>query len=374
MQERGLNLFQANSITSVIIGTIFMAEVPTGVIADRIGRKYSMVAAMFLQVVGEVLYLFARSYTAFIWIAIIAGLGFAFQSGALEALIYDTLPQEGRDEHMKRAMGLKGMAGQFAFALAPLFGGFLVPEFTLSRFLLAVFFTACSVGIGLLIALNLEEPQASALHPQQDSFAILRGGIGHVANSRTLMWLILIAMFTQIFHGSLTGLYQPYFAEFQIASLWMGVAFSVGALLAGMSERYAYLLESTFGRRYGFFVAAILPGLFYALFALSRTPQMAFVLFVSTYATTSLKNPLLSAYQNQLIDSSNRATVLSIISLISSLYVALVTLFIGWLADIRVNYAFGFIGLLIIVGSIVLRVDLIGAVVNEKQVPDQSRS
>ena len=76
MQERGLSLFQANSIWAIIIGAIFVAEVPTGVVADRIGRKYSVVAAMALQLLGEVLYLFARGYVAFVLIAIIAGVGY----------------------------------------------------------------------------------------------------------------------------------------------------------------------------------------------------------------------------------------------------------------------------------------------------------
>lgn len=60
LQERGLNLFQVNSNSAIIIGTIFLAEVPTGVLADRIGRKWSVVLAMAFPLAGEVLYLFAR--------------------------------------------------------------------------------------------------------------------------------------------------------------------------------------------------------------------------------------------------------------------------------------------------------------------------
>ena len=42
-QSRGLSLLQINSIWSIIVFTIFLAEVPTGVIADKIGRKKSVV-------------------------------------------------------------------------------------------------------------------------------------------------------------------------------------------------------------------------------------------------------------------------------------------------------------------------------------------
>ena len=62
-QTRGLSLLQVNSIWSIIVGTIFLAEVPTGVIADKIGRKWSIVTALFLQTLGEFFYFFAKDYS-----------------------------------------------------------------------------------------------------------------------------------------------------------------------------------------------------------------------------------------------------------------------------------------------------------------------
>src|SRR5512139_3020985 len=71
MRSRGLSLFQVNTIWSIIVLTIFLTEVPTGVIADRLGRKRSVVAALFLQFLGEFFYIFASSYIAFVLIAIL---------------------------------------------------------------------------------------------------------------------------------------------------------------------------------------------------------------------------------------------------------------------------------------------------------------
>ena len=82
LQSRGLSLLQINSIWSIIVGTIFFAEVPTGVIADKIGRKRSVVVALLLQFFGEFFFLFATSYFAFVLISILAGIGYSFLSGA----------------------------------------------------------------------------------------------------------------------------------------------------------------------------------------------------------------------------------------------------------------------------------------------------
>ena len=144
LQARGLTLFQVTSLNAILFVALFLAEAPTGALADKLGRKRSVIIAMALQALGEVLYLFSRSYWAFALISVIAGVGFAFASGCVEALIYDTLPAEGRDKAMQKAMGLNGLAHQLAFVFAPLLGGLLVPVFTLNRFLLAVLLTSKS--------------------------------------------------------------------------------------------------------------------------------------------------------------------------------------------------------------------------------------
>jgi len=365
LQARGLTLFQVNSISAIIIGTIFLAEVPTGLIADRIGRKWSIVLAMALQVLGELLYLFSRDYWAFAAIAVIAGVGFAFSSGAVEALIYDTLSVDSttegaRADAMKQAMGSVGFAYQLAFFLAPISGSFLLPVYTLQRFLLVVLLTACSVGVALLIALTLQEPTRSEQARAQPSLQILREGISQLRANRRLQWLLLIALFTATFSMILVGLYQPYFSQAGIPAFGMGWAFALGALLAGLGERYVYKIEAWLGPRLGLWLVTILPGICYLLFALVTDRALIFLFFMLTYGSATLKNPLLSAYQNALIAPQQRATVLSLISLCTSFYVALLSLLVGWLADIDLRYGFALIGLIIIIATLLLRVDRVG--------------
>lgn len=368
LQERGLTLFQVNSISAIIIGTIFLAEVPTGLIADRIGRKWSIVLAMALQALGEVLYLFSRDYWAFAAIAVIAGVGFAFSSGAVEALIYDTLPMDlgdsakvgARDAAMKRAMGLIGFAYQLAFFLAPIIGSFLLPVYTLSRFLFVVLLTACSVGVALLVAFTLHEPAKPYHHVEQSALQLLREGVTQLRANRRLQWLLLIAIFTSTFSMILVGLYQPYFSQAEIPAFGMGWAFAIGALLAGLGERYVYKVEAWLGPRWGLWVVAILPGICYLFFALVTALPLIFLFFVLTYGSATLKNPLLSAYQNALIAPQQRATVLSLLSLCTSFYVALFSLLVGWLADLDLRYGFALIGLIIIAATLLLRVDRVG--------------
>lgn len=363
-QSRGLNLLQCNSIWSIIVGTIFLAEVPTGIIADRIGRKWSVVTALFLQTLGEVWYLFARNYLVFVLIAVLAGIGFAFSSGAAEALIYDSLPQEDKELAMKKAMGLVGGFYQLAFFLAPLVGGIIVSQLVMSKFRIAIFLTACSVALAFLLSFSLREPQRPYSHREESSLTILKYGIEQLRRNRRLQWIIAIAVLTSSFSSSLHSLYQPYFARSRVPSLWIGASLSLGSLLAFFGQKYAYLLEEKMSKRLGLTVAIVLPGLMYLVLAAVSNPRALIPTFVIAYSSLEVRMPLLSSYQNQEIGSENRATVLSMINMSSSLYTAIMGLAFGRIADYSIRLSFLAIGLLVVLFSIALRVDKVGVQVS----------
>jgi hypothetical protein len=60
--------------------------------------------------------------------------------------------------------------------------------------------------------------------------------------------------------------------------------------------------------------------------------------------------------RNRHIDSKNRATVLSLISMVSGLYVALMGLLIGRIGDFSLTYAFAFMGVVVLAGSLFFQV------------------
>ena len=369
-QTRGLNLLQVNSIWSIIVGTIFVAEVPTGVLADKIGRKWSVVIALLLQALGEFFYFFAKDYLVFILIAILAGVGYAFLSGANEALIYDSLPEKDREAEMKKSMGLIGSAYQLAFFAAPLIGGLIVSQLVLTKFLMAIFFTACSVTVAFLISLTLKEPQDGYQHAEANPLAIFKAGINQVKSSPKLKWLIAISVLTATFSNSLVSLYQPYFAQASVPTFWIGAALSLGGLVAFLIQKYAYRIEKKLGKP-GFLVLTLWPGVMYLLFASVSLPALLVPVFVLAYASIEARNPLLSAYKNVQIESRNRATVLSLTNMFTSLYVALMSLLIGRIADYSIPIAFTTIGLLIIFFGILLRTDKV--IVDELQANGNNR-
>lgn len=358
LQSRGLTLVQISAIESVVIFTVFVMEVPTGVLADRIGRKKSIAAALFLMMCAELLFFFAQVYPLYLLMAVMTGMGFAFNSGATEALIYDSLPDdETRDQRMKQAMGRYGSIGQIAFFLAPLVGALVLGDLTAGRFQIAIALTVSILLIGFGMALTLHEPPTPWRAERQNARQILQGGWREIRGKADLRQWVWLVIFTTPFTGMMiTTFSAPYMRTSQVVPWMIGVALSVGSLGAAFTQRYAYRLEEIVGPRTALHLLIFVPSVAYGLLAAFTSPVMVWVLVTLMYATNDAKTPLISAYQNQHIASDHRATTLSFINMLVNLYVALLGPLYALIGMQSLRLAFGVMGGVILVGGLLFRI------------------
>jgi hypothetical protein len=290
--------------------------------------------------------------------AVVGGLGFAFSSGAVEALVYDSLKAERREEEMSKAMGFITAAQRSANLIAFAIGGLLIIDLTQERFVLAIIVTASAVFIGWLISLTLHESPSAALPEDRgSSLQLVRDGLKLLRDDRRFRRLVLLALVSVPFIDYLLNLYPPRFVALGVPSVWLGLALALASALSILGARYAYWIEARLGTRRSFRLVTSLPGVLYLVMAAVVVPPLAVLVFCTLYASTSLKDPIFSGHLNRHIESKNRATVLSLISMFSGVYVALMGLFIGRIADVSLGYAFVFMGTVVLAGSLVFRVD-----------------
>ena len=357
LRSRGLNYVQINSLWGIIVGTMFLTEIPTGILADRLGRKRSIITALALQLVGELIFIFADRYWVFGLASLIGGLGFAFSSGCVEALVYDSLETAGRQDEMSKAMGFIAAASAAANLLAFASGGLLVTQLTQARFQLAIAATICAVAVGWLITFALSEsPQAHSQGDRDSSLKLLQDGFRLLRTDRRFGRLVLLSLATIPFSNYL-GMYQSRLVDVEVPLMWLGLA---GALASGVSilgARYVYLLEKWLGPRASLLLVSGLPGLLFLAASVANGPLISVVAFCILSGSMSLRGPVFSAHLNRHIESRNRATVLSMISMFSGLYVALMGVLIGRIGDFSLTYAFVFMGVVVLTGSLALRVD-----------------
>lgn len=335
-------------------------EVPTGMLADRYGRKMSLILGACISTIGWVLWLYVDTFIGFALIFGLFGLANAFWSGTDEAFIYDELKSVGREKDAQKVFSRYNGALAVAFALAAFVGGFLASVHTLENFYLLFQLTCISSFVGLLLTLTLREPVMSTAvgkeleHKEESILRQFSSGVRLLTKNKRLRKITLFSIFTLSF--ALMETYQVYFVRSDVPASWYGYVLGVSSLLIAVVKWYAYKLEEWFGVEKSMLIISIIPAVLWIAMAWVLQPLMAVFLFLLTDATGNMRDPIIADYQNRHIEGSRRATVLSMISLMTNGYIAIMLPIIGWIADASLRAAFLFCALLILSGLFLFRI------------------
>jgi MFS family permease len=159
--DLGLTLDQFVILNLVWAATIFLFEVPSGALADTIGRRRLLIAAAALMVVEMTCLLFAPRgggtllFGLCIANRIFSGLSEAAASGADEALAYDSLPKQERDQAWDRILASAMRWRSVGFVIAMILGGMLYDPTLLNRVLPEDFQLTTGLAQRLPVALVL---------------------------------------------------------------------------------------------------------------------------------------------------------------------------------------------------------------------------
>lgn len=122
---RGLNLTQVVWVEIVFGAVVVLAEIPTGAVADSIGRKPSLLLASGLLVIASAWFGLAEAIGWIIAAHILWGIALSFDSGAMIAMFYESLVQIDRKEDYVLLRSRMALLRVASAALGSILGGFL---------------------------------------------------------------------------------------------------------------------------------------------------------------------------------------------------------------------------------------------------------
>lgn len=355
-QQRGLNYFQILSLESVFVLFMLLFEIPTGLFADKYGRKLSIIIGSLLIGTESIIYLFANNYIIFAISYAISAIGLTFLSGTVEAFIYDHLKSHKLEGEMKKAMGMYGASASLAGMVAPILGSLIAKDLLSEQFTILLIISAFSAFIAFLLSFLLKDTKKRYVE-EDNPLQLLKDGFNVLKNNSSLMRIVLLAIFTSPFFFVLSYLFQPYLRQANVGIAWFGPILSISLLAAAMFQKYAYKFEKVLGMTKAILLITIIPGVLYLLMSAIFSPVLSTMLFIILQGTIGLREPLFADYKNIHIPSRVRATTLSIISMFTSFYLIIMRLIIGKLADINLAYAFLLMGGVIILAALFLKIN-----------------
>jgi len=163
---RFMSYGQLGLIDGLAFGFGMFMEIPTGALSDLLGKRRTLIAAMFCEVVGILLIATTNTLEQLVIGFLIQQIGWAFQSGASEALAYESLKEHGREAEYSRVLSRVGVIGTAVFIITTLIGGGLY----LVQFRVPHFVCALAYGTGLFATLMMREPHIDrSAHPRHAS-------------------------------------------------------------------------------------------------------------------------------------------------------------------------------------------------------------
>jgi len=329
---------------------VVAAEVPSGVLADRFGRKTILVLGALINGLGCFLFALAHDFPTFAAGELLFGLGTAFVSGADSALLYDSLAAERREAEYPRAEG----AAQASWLLATVIGYPLADRLLVvnGNPVLAYWFAGGLSLLGVLVGLFFTEPPRGE---RQSAREITFGAIRDVVKVPGVLRIILysIGVFA-LLRAAVVLFFHPVLRAQGITADFYGTILAamnlVGAVAALRAHRWIARGERM--------VVLLVPGALLLMFlalALLRFP-LAAAFFCVQGAAFGIYPPLTRFLLNRRVPSARRrATILSLDSLACRLAFSPLAVFAGWaLADLGLGRAMAATALLACVPIVVI--------------------
>lgn len=325
LEQRGLSFTSIALLDAAFFATIVFAEIPTGYVGDRIGRRNALVVSSVAVGVSAVGFGFAQTTVEFLVVYVAWGVAQTFRTGNESAWLYDTLAETDETGAFSRIRG-RGQAALFGVtAVAALTGGYLATQNLVWPFLA----TGAANLVAGVVLLTLPEPEveaeAQAFGLRDAVRAILRltrpGLRGFVA---------FVALFLAV--GWTADLYvQPISTRAGVSLVGLGGIYAVMTAGSAITSNYAGAVRDRFGGTRTILVLPFVAGVGYVLFA--ATAAVAVPAFVLARGLLSLAQPLAEHHVNEHTPSLGRATVLSGFSMAVSLGTIPLKLVSGPMAD-----------------------------------------
>ncbi|OJV66535.1 MAG: MFS transporter [Clostridiales bacterium 38-18] len=367
LASKGMSLTQLGILETIFHITSLTMEVPTGAVADLYGRRVSRIVGRICSVISVMLLLFSHSFVGYAISFIITALSYNMESGAGDALVYDSMKAVGRENEYMKVGGNKEMIFQLANVVSFLAGGYLATKSYPLAF-------AVTIVIGLftvIYAFGFKEPplapkllsdsnqtnelnqttessettesnqiteshQKTELLENEDTkerysmYKQLTESLKILKGHRRLMFLILFSQFLMSFTTTVFFYLQNYmkgdgYSEFTIGSVY-AVTGVLGAILAPQVFRIEAVIKEK-----GILVAMPI------IIALSTwgiaLAKYHFLFYIPISLAEGLIFVAQGDYINKVIPSEKRATLLSMASMVFSFF--MITLFpiVGILGD-----------------------------------------
>ncbi|MBD3225797.1 MAG: MFS transporter [Caldithrix sp.] len=357
-REAGLSFLQIGFLYSIRQITINILEIPSGLIADAIGRKQSLLFSMFAYLFSFIMFYVAEIYFLFSAAMILFGIGEAFRSGTHKAMILEYLKLNNLLSVKTRYYGSTRSWSQFGSAISSLLA--MVVVFNTGSYRQLFIFSAVPYLLDFVLlstypralngkltdgkeALNLRILINRFRHTFFDFSRMIRNGDAFQSIFSAATYIALYKTLKDYLQPVLkaTALSLPVLMALQNekrAAILVGLIYFAIFIINSIASRHAWRLETKFsnlGKTIDWaYLVGVLSVLAAAFFLIFNWQIAASVIFIGLYVIQNIRRPLVVSFLSRHISSNVMASGLSAESQLETILIALLAPVVGYLVDL----------------------------------------
>ncbi len=340
-QAAGISVFQITVIESISLVLSLVFEIPWGILADRIGYRRTIIVCNILFFISKIIFWKAQNFADFLLERVLLAITVSGLSGVDTSILYLSCSEDDSQRTFGIYEGL-GTAGLLSAAA-------IYMVFVEENYRVAGFLTVISYGIAVILSFGLKEVKA-AQKDKRSSFGHAFTVLKETLFNRRLLFLIAgIALLREV-NQTIT----VFFNQLQYTKADMSVRMISGVYILMTLCGLVSVFSAFFTKKLkpGFFGAILFLACSFSCLMLAFTENP----FVSVFGILlirvcfSLLSPLGTELQNKAITTSDRATALSMSTIIMDLLAVFTNLIFGKLADFDLSAAMCFGGFLCLLG------------------------
>ncbi|MBQ8830333.1 MAG: MFS transporter [Oscillospiraceae bacterium] len=340
----GVTISQIAVIESISLVLSFVFELPWGILADRIGYKKTIIVCNALYFVSKLVFWKATGFFGFFAERVLLAIVISGLSGVDVSILYLSSPPQ----KSHKVFSIYSALGTAGLLLASL----VYSVFIGSNFRSAAALTVLSYGAAALLSLLLKEVR----HPKKDRFSpkeLLISLKSTIQDKKLLLFLLAFALFSQTYQSVTVFFSQLKFESLGASSHIIG-AVHIVITLAGLVSVFSEKLTKTRHRK----ALVILPllGTFFCV-ALATSSSLFFsaAAVILIQGVFSIFEPLKISLESRMTESDDRATALSINTIITDSTSAGISVMLGYAAEKSLSLSFVLCAVLCCVSAVIMK-------------------
>ena len=313
----GMRLTEFALLESIYAASQFLMEVPSGIMADKIGKKITVCAGLLASAISQVgicLCFWIQGNKLWLLLAafVLDGIAHALLSGADDALIFENIRNDHMEDSYDKIRGECQLVGAITLGIATAIGGFL---FEINP-VVPYFCQATAAGLGIIPILMCHEEKSNLVHGGKEKKSSIDVLIG-VKNNRFLIYMVIFTCISMSAINTIFGIMPAYTDSIGFSSSQNGILFMAISFIGGIVASQAYRLNNKTNMQLAVLVVFML-NIGAILTNVVSLKMIVFIGLSLLYVVIDVIDPIaMKVFQMEIADEI-RSTFLSMVSFLIS--------------------------------------------------------